>query len=46
MGKSRSAYRVSVGKLREEDHLKDRGVDGRIKLIFEEWDGEAWTGSI
>jgi hypothetical protein len=29
------------GNLREGDHLKDRGVDGRIilKSIFEKWNG-------
>jgi hypothetical protein len=34
--------------LRERDHLKDSGVDGRIvlKSIFERLDEEAHTGSI
>jgi hypothetical protein len=36
------------GDLRERDHLKDLGTDGRIilKLIFKKQDGEAWTGLI
>jgi hypothetical protein len=28
--KSRGAYRVSVGNLRERDHLKDPGADGML----------------
>jgi hypothetical protein len=28
------------GDLRERDHLKDRGIDGRIlKWTFKKWDG-------
>jgi hypothetical protein len=45
MGDRRSAYGVSVGNLRERDHLKNLGVDGRIlKWIFQEVGWEAWTG--
>jgi len=35
------------GNLRERDHLKDPGVDGRIILrrIFRKWDVRVWTGS-
>jgi hypothetical protein len=32
MGERRGAYRVLVGNLREGDHLKDQGIDGRIIL--------------
>jgi hypothetical protein len=34
------------GHLRDRDHLKDQGVDGRIilKWIIKKWNGEAWTG--
>jgi hypothetical protein len=35
MGEGRGAYRFWWGDLREGDHLKDPGVDGRIlKWIF------------
>jgi len=32
----------------ERDHMEDLHVDGRtiIKLIFIEWDMEAWDGSL
>jgi hypothetical protein len=35
------------GNLREREHLRDPGVDGRIILRwnFAKWDVEAWTGS-
>jgi hypothetical protein len=37
VGASRREYAVLEGNLREDDHLKDRGVEGRIilKWIFE-----------
>ena len=37
MGERRGAYRVLVKKRKGRNHLKDRSVDGRIKLkrIFE-----------
>jgi hypothetical protein len=34
MGEGRNVYRVLVGKSKERDHLKDRGVDRRMEL---EW---------
>jgi hypothetical protein len=37
--------RFCWGKLRERDHLKDRGINGRIitKCIFKKWDVGGWT---
>jgi len=34
--------------MRERDHLKDAGVDGRIILrwIFRKWDVGVWSGSM
>jgi hypothetical protein len=48
MGEGRDIQGFTGGNLREGDHLKDPGVDGRIilKRILEEWNGGAWTGSI
>jgi hypothetical protein len=47
MGERRGVYRVLVGKLRERDHLGDKGVDGRIifRRIFRNWYVGVWTGS-
>ena len=46
-GGKRGVYRVLVGNLREREHLRDPGIDGRIILrwIFRKWDVEIWTGS-
>ena len=46
MGERRGAYRALVGNLREEDHLEDPGLNGKIilKWIFDKWGGEVWTG--
>ena len=40
-------YRVLVGKPEERDHLRDPGIDGRIRLrwISRRWDVGMWTGS-
>jgi hypothetical protein len=35
MGEGRNVYRVSWESLKEKDHLKDQGVDGRM--------GSKWT---
>ena len=55
MGEACSAYaggerRVQVfggGNMRERDHWKEPGVDGRIILSwnFRKWDVRVWTGS-
>jgi len=41
MGDRRGAYRVLGRDLRERDHFKDPGINGRIVLrwIFRKWDG-------
>jgi hypothetical protein len=45
--KRKAAHRLLMGRLREGDHLKDTGRDGRIilKKIFKKWNREALTGS-
>jgi hypothetical protein len=53
MGEGRNVYRVSVGKPKERDHLKDQGIDGRMALewILERlagagvWSGFSWLRS-
>jgi hypothetical protein len=39
-------YRVCWGDLRETDHWRDLGVDGRIIIgwIFRKWNVGVWTG--
>jgi hypothetical protein len=36
------------GDVKEREHLKDLGVDGRtiLKRISKTWDGNVWTGLI
>jgi hypothetical protein len=48
MEEMRNTYRILVGKLKEKDHLEDKGVDGRIilKWILGKWSLEVWTGFI
>jgi hypothetical protein len=47
-GEEKCIQGFSVGNLREGDHLKDPGADGRIilKWTCERLDGGAWSGSI
>jgi hypothetical protein len=46
MGEERGVYRVLWGNLRERDHWRDPGIDGRIVLgwIFRKWDVGVWIG--
>jgi hypothetical protein len=52
MGDIQDVHKVHTrfwwGDLREGDHWKDPGVDGRmiLKWIFKKWDGMAWPGLI
>jgi hypothetical protein len=47
MEERRGAYMVWCGNLREEDHLGDSGLNGRITLkwVLQKWD-KAWIGSM
>ena len=47
MGEGRGLYIFWWGSLRENDHLRDPGVDERIILrwIFRNCDVGVWTGS-
>ena len=47
-GEERHYTGISLGNLRERDHLEDPGVDGRIILrwLFRKWNVGAWTGVI
>jgi hypothetical protein len=46
MGEGRGVYRILMGELREIDHWRDPGIDGRIILrwIFRKLDVGVWTG--
>ena len=48
MGRGEAYTGVWWGNLRERDHLRDPGIDGRIILrwIFRTLDVVAWTGSM
>jgi hypothetical protein len=43
MGQGRNMYKVSVGSPKEEDHLKDQGIDGRMGSKWTLW-RVAWGG--
>ena len=47
-GEERRIQGLLWGNLRDRDHLRDSGIDGRIilKWIFRKWDVGVWTGSI
>ena len=47
MGRKEEYTGLWWGNLRERDHLRDPGVDGRIILrwIYRKWDVGVWTGS-
>jgi hypothetical protein len=47
MGRREAYTGLWLGNLRERDHLKDPGVDGRIILrwFFRKWDEGVWTRS-
>jgi len=47
MGRGEAYAGLWCGNLRERDHLRDPGVDGRVilKWIFREWDVGVWIGS-
>jgi hypothetical protein len=48
MGEGTGVYRVLWETLRETDHIKDPGVDGKtiVRWIFRRLDMVAWTRSI
>jgi len=47
MGERRAYTEFWLGNLKEREHLRDPGADGRIILrwIFRKWDVGVWTGS-
>jgi hypothetical protein len=46
MGRGEACTGFWCGNLRERDHWRDPGVDGRItlRLIFRKWGVGVWTG--
>jgi hypothetical protein len=44
----RGAYQILLENLKEKDYFEDTGIGVTMILqwIFNQWDGEAWTGWI
>jgi hypothetical protein len=45
-GEKINAYTFWWGNLKEQDHLEDLSIDGRLKLILRKEGGMTWTGFI